>query len=517
MEEEQEAFEVCGLRFEVLQPLTTSNIEHQTSNMKLEIPYHLENYIGGNLIASLGGKFIDNINPATGEVYGQIPDSNEKDVTAGVHAAQKAFSAWSVTPVEERFRILNRIAELIDANLDELALAETNDNGKPLWLSKSVDIPRASANFRFFATGIMHFATESHNMEDKAVNYTLRQPIGIVGCISPWNLPLYLFTWKIAPAIAAGNCVLAKPSEVTPVTAFLLSKICKEAGLPDGVLNIIHGTGPNAGEAIVSHADVKAISFTGSTRAGERIAGIAAPKFKKLSLELGGKNPSIIFSDCDWNKMITETIRSSFSNQGEICLCASRVLVEESVYEKFKREFVEKTKQLAIGDPLNENTKQGAIVSKAHYEKILRCIEKAKQEGGKLLCGGNAVKLEGRCANGFFIQPTVIEGLGPECQTNQKEIFGPVVTLQSFKTEEEGLQLANATSYGLAATIWTQDISKANRVAAKVESGIIWVNCWLLRDLRTPFGGMKNSGVGKEGGWEALRFFTESKNVCIQL
>ncbi|HET6723094.1 MAG TPA: aldehyde dehydrogenase [Chitinophagaceae bacterium] len=485
--------------------------------MKLEIPYHLENYIGGNLIASLSGKFIDNINPATGEVYGQVPDSDEKDVKAGVHAAQKAFSAWSISPVEERFKILNRIADLIDANLDELALAETNDNGKPLWLSKSVDIPRASANFRFFATGIMHFAAESHIMEDKAVNYTLRQPIGIVGCISPWNLPLYLFTWKIAPAIAAGNCVLAKPSEVTPVTAFLLSKICKEAGLPDGVLNIIHGTGPKAGEAIVSHTDVKAISFTGSTRAGERIAAIAAPKFKKLSLELGGKNPAIIFSDCDWNKMMTETIRSSFSNQGEICLCGSRILVEESVYEKFKKEFVQRTTQLTVGDPLNQNSKQGAIVSKVHYEKILGCIEKAKQEGGKLLCGGNAVKLEGRCANGFFIQPTVIEGLGPDCQTNQEEIFGPVITLQSFKTEEEVLQLANATSYGLAATIWTQDISRANRVAAKVESGIIWVNCWLLRDLRTPFGGMKNSGVGKEGGWEALRFFTESKNVCIQL
>ena len=485
--------------------------------MKLEIPYYLENYIGGNLIASLSGKFIDNINPATGEVYGQIPDSNEKDVKAGVHAAHKAFSVWSVTPVEERFKILNRIADLIDANLDELALAETNDNGKPLWLSKSVDIPRASANFRFFATGIMHFAAESHTMEDKAVNYTLRQPIGIVGCISPWNLPLYLFTWKIAPAIAAGNCVLAKPSEVTPVTAFLLSKICKEAGLPDGVLNIIHGTGPKAGEAIVSHTDIKAISFTGSTRAGERIAGIAAPKFKKLSLELGGKNPAIIFSDCDWNKMMTETIRSSFSNQGEICLCGSRILVEESIYEKFKKEFVETTTQLTVGDPLNENSKQGAIVNKVHFEKILRCIEKAKQEGGKLLCGGNAVKLEGRCANGFFIQPTVIEGLGPDCETNREEIFGPVVTLQTFKTEEEALQLANATSYGLAATIWTQDISRANRVAAKVESGIIWVNCWLLRDLRTPFGGMKNSGVGKEGGWEALRFFTESKNICIQL
>lgn len=485
--------------------------------MNLDIPYYLENYIGGNLIAPLNGKFIDNINPATGEVYGHIPDSDAKDIEAAVHAAQKAFPSWSATSVEERFKILNRIAELIDKNLEELALAETNDNGKPLWLSKKVDIPRASANFRFFATSIMHFATESHNMEDKAINYTLRQPLGIVGCISPWNLPLYLFTWKIAPAIAAGNCVLAKPSEVTPVTAYLLSKICKEAGLPDGVLNIIHGTGPNAGEAIVSHPSVKAISFTGSTRAGERIASIAAPKFKKLSLELGGKNPNIIFADCNWDKMMKTSIQSSFSNQGEICLCGSRIIVEESVYENFKKEFVEKTKQLTVGDPLDENSKQGAIVSKAHFEKIMRCIDTAKKEGGKILCGGNAIKMKGRCENGYFIEPTVIEGLGSNCQTNQEEIFGPVVTLQSFKIEEEALQLANATQYGLAATIWTQDISKANRVAAKTESGIIWVNCWLLRDLRTPFGGMKNSGVGREGGWEALRFFTEAKNVCIDL
>ena len=477
----------------------------------------MENYIGGNLIGPLSGKFLDNINPATGEVYGQIPDSNEKDVNAAVHAAQKAFPAWSTMTVEKRFRILNRIAELIEENLDELAFAETNDNGKALWLAKEVDIPRASANFRFFATGIMHFATESHNMEDKAVNYTLRQPIGIVGCISPWNLPLYLFTWKIAPALAAGNCVIAKPSEVTPVTAFLLSKICKEAGLPDGVLNIIHGTGPGAGEAIVSHPQIKAISFTGSTKAGERIAGIAAPKFKKLSLELGGKNPTIIFADCDWNKVFFETIRSSFGNQGQICLCCSRILIEESIYEKFKTIFVEWTKKLTVGDPLKEDSKQGAIVSKVHYEKILRCIETAKQEGGKILCGGNAVKVEGRCANGYFIEPTIIEGLDQNCQTNQEEIFGPVVTIQSFKTEEEALQLANATQYGLAASIWTKDISRANRVAAKVESGIIWINCWLLRDLRTPFGGLKNSGVGREGGWEALRFFTEAKNVCIQL
>lgn len=485
--------------------------------MHLQIPYHLENYIGGNLIGPLSGNFIENINPATGEVVGQIPDSNEKDVNIAVEAAKKAYKNWSITSPEERFRILNRIAELIDVHLPELALAETNDNGKPLWLSKKVDIPRASANFRFFATGIMHFATESHSMEDKAVNYTLRQPIGIVGCISPWNLPLYLFTWKIAPALAAGNCVIAKPSEVTPVTAFLLAKICKEAGLPDGVLNIIHGTGTNTGEAIVKHPDIKAISFTGSTRAGERIASLAAPKFKKLSLELGGKNPNIIFADCDWEKMMKTTIQSSFSNQGEICLCGSRILVEESIYEKFKAEFIERTKALTVGDPLDENSKQGAIVSKVHFDKIMRCLDTAKQEGGKILCGGAAVKQEGRCANGYFIQPTVMEGLGPNCQTNTEEIFGPVVTLQSFKTEDEALRLANATQYGLAATIWTQDISKANRVAAKVESGIIWINCWLLRDLRTPFGGVKNSGVGREGGWEALRFFTEAKNVCIEL
>lgn len=484
--------------------------------MNLSIPYHLENYIGGNFIGPLSGSFIDNVNPATGEVYGQIPDSNAKDIDIAVKAAKKAFPAWSVMPVDQRFIILNKIAELIDENLEALAEAETTDNGKPLWLSKQVDIPRASSNFRFFATGIMHFANESHNMEDKAVNYTLRQPIGIVGCISPWNLPLYLFTWKIAPALAAGNCVIAKPSEVTPLTSFLLGKICKEAGLPDGVLNIVHGTGPNCGEEIVKHPEIKAISFTGSTRAGERIASIAAPMFKKLSLELGGKNPNIIFNDCNWEKMLPETIRSSFGNQGQICLCGSRILIERSAYEDFKKHFVEIVKKQTVGDPMEPGSKQGAIVSKMHFDKVMQCIETAKAEGGKILCGGNAVKLEGRCAEGYFIEPTVIEGLDQNCKTNQEEIFGPVVTIQPFDTEEEAIALANSTNYGLAASIWTQDISKANRVAAKVESGIIWVNCWLVRDLRTPFGGMKNSGVGREGGWEALRFFTEAKNICIQ-
>jgi len=394
-------------------------------------------------------------------------------------------------------------------------LAETNDNGKPLWLSKQVDIPRASANFRFFATGLMHFAGESHSMEDKSINYTLRQPIGVVGCISPWNLPLYLFTWKIAPALAAGNCVIAKPSEVTPVTAFLLGKICKEAGLPDGVLNIVHGTGNHCGEAIVKHPSIKAISFTGSTRAGAHIASVAAPMFKKLSLELGGKNPNIIFADCDWDKMMKTTIRSSFSNQGQICLCGSRILIEASIYEKFKTEFVEKTKQLSIGDPLIDQHKQGAIVSKMHFDKVMNCIKLAKEEGGNILCGGNSITPTGRCSGGYFIEPTIVENLGPTCKTNTDEIFGPVVTLQPFHSTEEAIELANATEYGLAATIWTQDISKANLLATKVESGIVWVNCWLHRDLRTPFGGVKNSGVGREGGWEALRFFTEAKNVCI--
>lgn len=484
--------------------------------MNLSEYSHIENYIGGEFLAPRSGNFMNNINPATGEVIGQIPDSNEKDVNEAVEAATRAFPSWSRSSVDERFRILHRIATLIDEHLDALALAETTDNGKPLWLSRRVDIPRASANFRFFATGILHFASESHSMEGKAVNYTLRQPIGVVGCISPWNLPLYLFTWKIAPALAAGNCVVAKPSEVTPLTAYLLSHICSEAGLPAGVLNIVHGSGPITGEAIVKHPGVKAISFTGSTRAGERIASIAAPKFKKLSLELGGKNPNIIFADCNWEKMMKTTIDSSFSNQGQICLCGSRILVEESIYERFRDEFVERTKQLKVGDPLDKASRQGAIVSKEHFEKIRRCIDIARQEGGRIILGGNPIKGEGRCANGFFMEPTIIEGIGPGCRTNQEEIFGPVVTLHPFSTEEEAIQLADSTGYGLAATIWTQDISRANRVAASIHSGIIWVNCWLLRDLRTPFGGMKNSGVGREGGWEALRFFTEAKNVCVE-
>ncbi|MCX8020976.1 MAG: aldehyde dehydrogenase [Chitinophagaceae bacterium] len=485
--------------------------------MSLSLPYHLENYIDGYLIGPLSGRFTENVNPATGEVYCLTPDSNEKDIELAVHAARKAFPSWSKTSADERFNILLNIAKGIEDAKEMLALAETQDTGKPLWLSRQVDIPRASANFRFFASAIKHDASEAHATDTVALNYTLRQPLGVVACISPWNLPLYLLTWKIAPALAAGNCVVAKPSEVTPVTAFLLSRICREAGLPPGVLNIVHGTGVSAGEALVAHPEVKAISFTGSTKTGARIASLTAGQFKKLSLEMGGKNPSLIFADCNWETMLQETIRSSFSNQGEICLCTSRILVEASVYEKFREEFVQRVKQLSVGDPLDENNYVGAIVSKIHYEKILRAIETAKKEGATVLCGGEAVHPQGRCANGYFITPTVLEGLGPECETNRIEIFGPVVKLQSFRDETEALQLANASGYGLAATVWTQHLTRAHRIAGQLECGIVWINCWMLRDLRTPFGGMKQSGLGREGGWEALRFFTEAKNVCIRL
>jgi aminomuconate-semialdehyde/2-hydroxymuconate-6-semialdehyde dehydrogenase len=477
----------------------------------------IENYIGGELVAPASGDYLDNFNPATGEVYSLIPDSDERDVEQAVAAAGKAFPVWSKQSAEQRHDILMRIVALLEHDLDSLAEAESVDNGKPISLAKTVDIPRAVSNFKFYATAAMHTASEAHETVGQAINYTLRQPLGVVGCISPWNLPLYLFSWKIAPALASGCTVVAKPSEITPMTAYLLSKLCIEAGLPAGVLNIVHGLGAKCGSAIVAHRDVKAISFTGGTKTGQDIARIAAPMFKKLSLELGGKNPNIIFADCDYEVMLETTVRSSFSNQGQICLCGSRIFVERPLYERFKTDFVQKVSQLKIGDPLRSETNVGAVVSLPHLEKVLSYIELAKQEDGKILCGGKFVKLEGRCANGYFIEPTVIENLAFDCRTNTEEIFGAVVSIMPFDTEDEVLRYANNVEYGLSATVWTENLSRAHRVAERLESGIIWVNAWLLRDLRTPFGGMKQSGVGREGGFEALRFFTEEKNVCIKI
>jgi aminomuconate-semialdehyde/2-hydroxymuconate-6-semialdehyde dehydrogenase len=478
---------------------------------------YIKNYIAGQLLDPVSKKFVDDFNPAEGKIYAQVPDSDASDVQLAVDAATLAFPEWSSSSVEKRSTVLQRIADLIDRDLDKLALAESIDQGKPVKLARVVDIPRASANMRFFATAALHFASEAHITDREAINYTARTPIGVVGCISPWNLPLYLFTWKIAPALAAGCTVVAKPSELTPMTAFLFSQLCIEAGLPKGVLNIVHGLGPKAGQAIIEHPEITAISFTGGTVTGKKIAATAAPMFKKLSLELGGKNPNIIFADCDFEKAISTSIQSSFSNQGEICLCGSRIFVERPLYQKFVDEFVKRTEALTVGDPLVETTTVGALVSEAHMKKVLSYIDLAKQEGGKILAGGNQVKLNGRCKEGYFVQPTVIVGLTHVCRTNQEEIFGPVVTIMPFDSEEEVLLFANSTTYGLSATLWTENLKRAHRVSAQIKSGIIWVNCWLFRDLRTPFGGMKQSGVGREGGWDALRFFTEAKNVCIKL
>jgi aminomuconate-semialdehyde/2-hydroxymuconate-6-semialdehyde dehydrogenase len=482
---------------------------------------HIENYIGGELVKPASGEYLDNVDPATGAVYSLIPDSDDRDVHLAVEAATAAFAEWSRTPAEMRFEILMRLVSLIERDAEELARAECVDNGKPIALARTMDIPRASANFKFYATAAMHTANESHDTSlgggASAINYTLRQPLGVVGCISPWNLPLYLFTWKIAPAMAAGCTVIAKPSEVTPMTAYRLSKLCIEAGLAAGVLNIVHGLGPKVGSAIVAHKDIKAISFTGGTKTGEEIARTAAPMFKKLSLELGGKNPNIIFADCNYEEMLATTVRSSFANQGQICLCGSRIYVERPMYEQFKSDFVERTRALKVGDPLDESTNVGAVVSRQHFDKIMSYIDLARAEGGNILTGGKQAHLDGRCADGFFIEPTVIDGLPCDCRTNQEEIFGPLVTVQPFDTEEQVLGYANSVRYGLSSTVWTENLSRAHRVAAAIESGIVWVNCWLLRDLRTPFGGVKDSGIGREGGFEALKFFTEEKNVCVRL
>lgn len=477
----------------------------------------IKNYINGELVGAANGQSFDNYNPSNGKVYSQIPDSTSDDIQKATDAARAAFPDWSARSRQDRSNLLLKIADLIDANHDRLAAAESKDNGKPIKLAGRVDIPRASANFRFFATAILHESTEAHQTDQDALNMTLRSPIGVVGCISPWNLPLYLFTWKIAPALAAGNTVVAKPSEITPMTAFLLSELCIEAGLPAGVLNIVHGTGPNAGQAISEHPDIKAISFTGGTETGKRIAATAAPMFKKLSLELGGKNPNIIFADCDFDLALKTSVHSSFANQGQICLCGSRIFVERAIYDRFKEAFVAKVNKLVVGNPADNDSNLGAVVSKPHMEKVLGYIELARQEGGTVLTGGSQVHLNGEFAEGYYIAPTVIEGLAYNCQTNQQEIFGPVVTITPFDTEEEVLKMANSTEYGLSATVWTSNLNKANRVSSALNTGIVWVNCWLLRDLRTPFGGVKKSGVGREGGWDVLNFFTEKKNVCIKL
>jgi aminomuconate-semialdehyde/2-hydroxymuconate-6-semialdehyde dehydrogenase len=499
----------------------------------------LTNFIGGVQTAPASGAYLDVIEPGTGDRLARVPDSSAADVDAAVSAAAAAFPAWSSTPASERSRLLLKLADLIDHDTERLAIAESTDTGKPLSLARAVDIPRAAANLRFFATAILHTSTDTHDSDGAApgsipgavpaLNYTLRRPRGIAGCISPWNLPLYLFTWKFAPALATGNTIVGKPSEVTPLTAWMLGDLAREAGLPPGVLNIIHGTGPAAGAAIVSHPDIPTITFTGSTPVGRWIGETCGRSLKRVSLELGGKNPFIIFDDADLDGTsgggpdsgaISTAARAAFSNQGQICLCGSRLLVHEKIHDRVVADLVERAKSLKVGDPLEPSTQFGAVTSRAHFEKIDGLVKLAKDLGGTILTGGGPVpkdRLPARCKDGFFYQPTVIAGLDPSCRVEQEEIFGPVVTIQKFRDEDQALALANGTPYGLASTLFTRDLSRAHRFAARLDAGIVWVNCWMVRDLRTPFGGVKQSGVGREGGLDALRFFTEPKNVCVRV
>jgi aminomuconate-semialdehyde/2-hydroxymuconate-6-semialdehyde dehydrogenase len=478
--------------------------------------FDIPHFIGGRHVPPASGHWLDNVEPATGAVYSRVADGDQDDVQGAVDAARAAFPAWSAMAAQERSRILLDIAQRIEANLDRLAHAESVDNGKPLRLARTMDIPRAAANFRFFATAILHFHSECYRTDSLALNYTLRQPRGVVGIISPWNLPLYLFTWKVAPALAVGNTVVAKPSELTPMTAHLLTELCQQAGLPPGVLNVIHGHGSRAGAALVRHPAVRTLSFTGGTVTGAEIAGVAAPLFKKLTLELGGKNPNIVFADASLDVAVLTSLHSSFDNQGEICLCGSRIFVEKPVYQQFLGRLVEQAKQLKVGDPLEPGTDQGALVSAKHRDKVLSYIQLAREEGGTILCGGRRATVEGRCNGGFFVEPTVVVGLEPQCRVNQEEIFGPVVSVTPFSSEKELLEMVNDVPYGLSASLWTRDLGRAHRLAERIEAGTVWVNCWLIRDLRTPFGGVKQSGVGREGGEESLRFFTEVKTVCVK-
>ena len=477
----------------------------------------LTNFINGKFMQPKTEEYLDVFEPATGQVYSKVPNSSSTDIDVAFQAANAAFPGWSELTVTDRSQYLHKIAELLEHQLDDFANYESRDTGKPVTLAQSVDIPRAIANFRFFAEYSPTFKFDSEINSDQSENRVVHAPLGVVGCISPWNLPLYLFTWKIAPALMAGNTVLAKPSEITPYTAYKLGEICEDANLPAGVLNIIHGQGITAGDALINHKGVQAISFTGGTATGKIIAQKTAASFKKLSLEMGGKNPAIIFTDCNYNKMLETVVQSSFSNQGQICLSSSRILIQTEIFQQFKKDFIRKVNKLIVGDPQDHESNLGAVSSKNHFEKIMNYIELAEKEGGNILLGGKAVKLNGRCKKGWFIEPTIIEGLTNTAKTNQEEIFGPVVTLIPFNDEEDAIQIANESDYGLSATIWTEDKERATRVSNQVEAGVIWVNCWLVRDLRTPFGGMKQSGMGREGGSEALRFFTEQKNVCTSI
>lgn len=475
----------------------------------------VKNFINGEFYESESGATLAIINPATNEEYGRCVASQKQDIDTAVQAAEQAFVEWSTTPPPQRAKYLKLIAQKLIERVDQFAMAESRNTGKLLSFSKSVDIPRSATNFDFFAEALQQFQGESHPMGTMGFNVTHRESLGVVACISPWNLPLYLFTWKIAPALAMGNCVVGKPSELTPVTAFMLAEIAAEIRLPPGVLNIVHGYGAEAGQALVQHPQVKAVSFTGGTKTGKQIAQQAAPLLKKVSLELGGKNPCIVFADSAWKKNIDTIVRSAYANQGQICLCMSRVLVEESIYEEFKEAFIPLVKDLSVGDPSDLDSKQGALISKAQLEKVKGYLNLARADGGVLHGYERDLNLSESFKKGNFIPPVVLEGLSSDHRCNQEEIFGPVSSLIPFKDKEDALSIANNSSYGLCSSVWNNNLDECMELVRKLQVGMVWLNSWMVRDLRTPFGGYKESGLGREGGYEALRFFSQAKNVYI--
>ena len=474
----------------------------------------LHNYIGGQFLTHSGGQWMNNTEPATGSHICRIPLSDASDVDAAVDAARSAQPAWAALSHSERAGWLDRIADALEARYEDIAVLESRDTGKPISLARAVDAHRSVSNFRFFA-GILREHEEEVFEMTSATNYVVNKPVGVGALITPWNLPLYLLSWKVAPAIGMGNTVVCKPSELTPLTADLMMRVIDEVGLPAGVVNLVHGEGAGAGAPLVSHSDVDLVSFTGGTSTGEKVAASAAPAFKKLSLELGGKNASIVFADCDMDSTVAGVVRAGFLNQGQVCLCGSRVLIEDSAYAEFRDRFVDAVEAMRIGDPSEESTDLGALISEEHLAKVQGYVELAKQEGGVLLTGGTPCLPSG-FEGGNWMAPTVIEGLSPDSRCSTEEIFGPVVTLHPFGSEDEAVAIANNTRYGLAGSVWTSDLDMGSRVSEAIDTGMVWVNTWLHRDLRVPFGGVKDSGVGREGGKWSLGFFSEAMNVCVK-
>lgn len=473
----------------------------------------IQNYINGEFISSDDN--LDDINPATGEIIASIPNSNSKDVDLAVQAADNARKSWSSLSIDERAQWLDKIADSLESRSEEIASLESLDTGKPISLARAVDASRSVTNFRFFGEFAKDYSQEKFEMDD-ATNHVILKPVGIAGLITPWNLPLYLLSWKIAPAIVMGNTVIAKPSELTPLTANLLAEVIHEIGLPKGVVNIVHGLGSDAGQAIVEHPKINLISFTGGTATGKKVAETAAPMFKKLSLELGGKNATLILDDADIEAVIPGVARAGFLNQGQVCLCGSRIFVSKKIWGDFVPKFVNYVKDMKIGDPSSDDSELGALVSFAHRDKVESYIHLAQREGGEILCGGKSPDLDSPYDKGAFLEPTIVSGLSHLSRTATEEIFGPVVTIHSFGSDEEAIEMANCTDYGLAGSVWTGNPERGMRVAEMMETGMVWVNTWLHRDLRVPFGGIKNSGVGREGGRWSLGFFSEAINICVK-